>query len=90
MKEPTYTVIEIRCDLCGELFCRPQIDDETWKDKHRELHRQGKCAKCHHWRAEHRPTTKTSREYLRSNQRVACIHHMGMGDTCFCAGEDDE
>jgi DNA-directed RNA polymerase subunit RPC12/RpoP len=86
---PTFTVRTFSCDQCGETFYvhKDKGIDEI-QTEHIETHRRGKCTRCNHWRTDHRPTDERVREYLRSEQRLFCTRSMGMGDNCWCAGDD--
>ena len=85
---PTFSITQFRCDDCREEFyIYGDHTMEKQQAEHIECHRRGRCLKCSHWRKGHARTTKSVRDYLRSDQEWVCNSPMGMGDFCGCPGD---
>lgn len=84
MDEPTFRVVEIVCDSCGEHLYIARGDDELdAQQQHVERHKQGICRRCGHWNDEHRALA------FYDHQGVCCLAYAGMGDFCGCAGDKE-
>lgn len=89
MNNQTYTIMEVKCDDCGQrLYFDAKTTWTVQKWAHNELHAQGRCPKCHHWNQQHYTTTlRTASGDEHSG--IMCMAPTGMGDWCGCHHVDN-
>lgn len=90
-EEPTFSVVQLRCDLCGELLSTLTAEMSACEEKHRERHRQGTCPECGHWNDEHYDSSRFPAPIAGyHNGPKICGHHIGWGDFCGCGTVKDD
>jgi hypothetical protein len=90
MTEPTYTVVQIRCNDCGEHFWLHDENLNAFTTRHAKTHAKGRCNKCGHWNEEHHDRSRFPEPVAGyHNGPLICSHAMGQGDFCGCGVEKD-
>lgn len=84
--DPTFRVLELRCEDCGEhLYLRRFDDPNAVQAKHVQRHRNGKCPLCGHWNDEHHDSSRFPEPVAGwINGPLICGHPTGQGDFCGC------